>query len=231
MSKLPLINQTNCAANITFCLRVDGDQDRCFYNFQCLKPAGSLIMGNHLLSNVPYPILGFLFIKVVRMKELFEDEKRKETDVRDTGVALDYGMFYTMGLTLVMIGVMSACYHICPTSINFQFDTTYMHLLAIFMYFSLFKSRHPDVAPDAIAAFSMLAFSVTLGVLLSNSDRHIINLMQVISVYTDGPFKLILKSFLAGIYIWFCATMAIIFYGVDKKKGDKSWGWIQVILL
>ena len=55
--------------------------------------------------------------------------------------------------------------------------------------------------------------------------------MQVISVYTDGPFKLILKSFLAGIYIWFCATMAIIFYGVDKKKGDKSWGWIQVILL
>ena len=188
-------------------------------------------MGNHLLSNVPYPILGFLFIKVVRMKELFEDEKRKETEVWDTGVALDYGMFYTMGLTLVMIGVMSACYHICPTSINFQFDTTYMHLLAIFMYFSLFKSRHPDVAPDAIAAFSMLAFSVTLGVLLSNSDCHIINLMQVISVYTDGPFKLILKSFLAGIYIWFCATMAIIFYGVDKKKGDKSWGWIQVILL
>jgi len=142
----------------------DGDQDRCFYNFRCLKPTGSLAMGNHLLSNIGYPILGCLFIKVVRMKELFELEKRKENDVRDKGVALDYGLFYTMGLTLAMIGVMSACYHICPTSINFQFDTTYMHLLAIFMYFSLFKSRHPDVAPDAIAAFSLLAFSVSLGV-------------------------------------------------------------------
>ena len=84
-------------------------------------------MGNHLLSNIPYPILGLLFIKVVRMKELFEIEKRNETEIRDTGVALDYGMFYTMGLTLIMIGMMSACYHICPTSINFQFDTTYMH--------------------------------------------------------------------------------------------------------
>lgn len=134
-------------------------------------------MGNHLLSNISYPILGLLFAKVVRMKELFELEKKKEDQVinkgvrgppgRDhvhKGVALDYDLFYTMGLTLTMIGVMSACYHVCPTTINLQFDTTYMHLLAIFMSFSLFKSRHPDVAPDAVAAFCMLSFSVSLGV-------------------------------------------------------------------
>ena len=124
------------------------------------------MMGNHLLSNISYPILGILFTKVVRMKELFELEKRKENEESDKGVTLDYDLFYTMGLTLTMIGVMSACYHVCPTSINLQFDTTYMHLLAIFMYFSLFKSRHPDVAPDAIAAFSMLAFTVSLGVFI-----------------------------------------------------------------
>merc|ERR1719278_489095 len=147
------------------------------------------------------------------MKELFELEKRKETEIRDTGVALDYDMFYTMGLTLVMIGVMSACYHICPTSINFQFDTTYMHLLAIFMYFSLFKSRHPDIAPDAIAAFSMLAFSVSVGVIS-------------VHIPETSAFQLILKSLLAGIYLWFCATVMIIFYGVDRKEDDKSWGWI-----
>ena len=103
-------------------------------------------MGNHLLSNISYPILGLLFAKVVRMKELFELEKKKEDQVinkgvrgppgRDhvhKGVALDYDLFYTMGLTLTMIGVMSACYHVCPTTINLQFDTTYMHLLAIRM--------------------------------------------------------------------------------------------------
>ena len=116
-----------CPLTSLFFPRDDGDQDRCFYNFQCLKPAGSLIMGNHLLSNISYPILGLLFTKVVRMKELFELEKRKENEVSDKGVALDYGLFYTMGLTLTMIGVMSACYHVCPTTINLQFDTTYMH--------------------------------------------------------------------------------------------------------
>ena len=125
------------------------------------------MMGNHLLSNISYPILGILFTKVVRMKELFELEKRKENEESDKGVTLDYDLFYTMGLTLTMIGVMSACYHVCPTTVNLQFDTTYMHLLAIFMSFSLFKSRHPDVAPDAVAAFSLLAFSVSLGVFIT----------------------------------------------------------------
>ena len=188
-------------------------------------------MGNHLLSNIGYPILGCLFIKVVRMKEIFELEKRKENEVRDKGVALDYGLFYTMGLTLAMIGVMSACYHICPTSINFQFDTTYMHLLAIFMYFSLFKSRHPDVAPDAIAAFSLLAFSVSLGVSIKSNSHHRTNPTQVVSVYISGAFQLILKCFVTGIYLWFCATVSIVFYGVDRKENDESWGWIEVILL
>ena len=151
-----------------FICRDEGDQDRCFYNFKCLKPAGHLTMGNHLLSNIGYPILGLLFIKVVRMKEIIEREKRRTKGIRDKGVALDYGLFYTMGMTLFMIGVMSACYHLCPTSINFQFDTTYMHLLAIFMAFNLFKGRHPDIAPDAVAAFSLLAFSVSLGVSINS---------------------------------------------------------------
>ena len=146
------------------CPRNGGDQDRCFYNFQCMKPIGPFSMGNHILSNIGYIVLGVLFLKVVRMRELLEREKRKENEVSDKGVALDYGLFYTMGLNMVMIGLMSACYHICPTGINFQFDTTYMHLLSIFMLLSLFKSRHPDVAPDAIAVFSLLAFSVSLGV-------------------------------------------------------------------
>ena len=39
---------------------------------------------------------------------------------------------------------------------------------------------------------------------------------------------MILKCFFAGIYLWFCATVSIIFYGVDRKEDDESWGWIEV---
>ena len=54
--------------------------------------------------------------------------------------------------------------------------------------------------------------------------------MQVISVYISGAAQLMLKSFLAGIYLWFCAILSVAFYGVDRKEDDESWGWIQVIL-
>ena len=54
--------------------------------------------------------------------------------------------------------------------------------------------------------------------------------MQGISVYIAGAFELILKSFMTGIYLWFCATVSVVFYGVDRKEGDQSWGWIEVIL-
>jgi hypothetical protein len=67
-------------------------------------------------------------------------------------------------MTLIMIGVMSSCYHICPTNVTFQFDTTYMYALAILMVMTLYKSRHPDLAPDVISAFFLLALAVTLGV-------------------------------------------------------------------
>ena len=80
------------------------------------------------------------------------------------GIPKHDGIHYAMGWAMVMEGLMSTAYHVCPTTVNFQFDTTYMHLLSIFMLLSLFKSRHPDVAPDAIAVFSLLAFSVSLGV-------------------------------------------------------------------
>ena len=82
----------------------------------------------------------------------------------NTGTCASYSLFYTLGMTLFMIGVMSSCYHLCPTSVNFQFDTTYMYLLAIFMAINLFKSRHPDLSADATTAFALLAISVAIGV-------------------------------------------------------------------
>jgi len=92
------------------------------------------------------------------------EAKANGQPIYQTGTCASFSLFYTMGLTLAMIGVMSSCYHLCPTDVNFQFDTTYMYLLAIFMAINLFKSRHPDLSPDATTAFTFLAVSVAMGV-------------------------------------------------------------------
>ena len=149
-------------------------------------------MWNHILSNVGYMFLGLLFLMITMVKENVMMRRKLEQmglepttrgtwprilelrcelarayrDRQDhqTGTCASFSLFYTMGLTLFMIGVMSSCYHMCPTDVNFQFDTTYMYLLAIFMAINLFKSRHPDLSPDATTAFTLLAVSVAVGV-------------------------------------------------------------------
>ena len=100
------------------------------------------------------------------------EAKAQNKPIYQMGTCASFSLFYTMGLTLVMIGVMSSCYHLCPTNVNFQFDTTYMYLLAIFMAINLFKSRHPDLSPDATTAFTFLAVSVAMGV-SQNSEMPI----------------------------------------------------------
>ena len=37
------------------------------------------------------------------------------------GVPQYFGIYYAMGIGLIMEGFMSAFYHICPTNANFQF--------------------------------------------------------------------------------------------------------------
>ena len=70
---------------------------------------------------------------------------------RDTGIPESYGIFYAMGAALTLegsiflpnylltslllfTGVLSACYHICPTAENFQFDTTFMYCISVLVF-------------------------------------------------------------------------------------------------
>merc|ERR1719336_2629845 len=98
---------------------------------------------------------------------------KNESIMKDNyGVPTQYGLYYAMGLALFMEGVMSACYHVCPTNVTFQFDTTFMYLIAILMFMKLYQVRHADVAPDAVAVF------LGLGVALC---------LEIISIYHSGP--------------------------------------------
>lgn len=40
---------------------------------------------------------------------------------QDYGIPKHFGLFYAMGIALMMEGVLSACYHVCPNYSNFQF--------------------------------------------------------------------------------------------------------------
>ena len=60
-------------------LYLEGREDVCYYNFACLRAAGSLPPFNNVISNSGYVILGFLFLFIVwRRSYLLRQERRNK---------------------------------------------------------------------------------------------------------------------------------------------------------
>lgn len=75
---------------------------------------------NHVYSNIGYVLLGMLFVLIVRKRQNahFKHEAvvEEDDDLQVVGLPPQYGLFYAMGFSLIMEGIMSACYHVRPAS-------------------------------------------------------------------------------------------------------------------
>lgn len=91
-----------------------------------------------------------------------------------------------MGTALMMEGLLSACYHVCPNYTNFQFgecrpgaapgaapspadrcrpaDTSFMYMIAGLCMLKLYQKRHPDINASAYSAYACLAVVIFFSV-------------------------------------------------------------------
>lgn len=118
-----------------------GNEDLCYFNFKCLHSLGQLTAFNHIFSNIAYVLLGFLFLFIVFISK---GRRKRRPELANKGLFTHYGIFYAMGSALVMEGLMSSFYHVCPTHLNFQFDTCFMYVTAMLCLVKIYQSRHPD---------------------------------------------------------------------------------------
>jgi len=140
------------------------------------------------------------------MKQINLDEREK-TSIRKFGIPHQYGIYYTMGGALAMEGFMSACYHVCPTTISFQFDTTFMYLLAILMYIKLYQNRHPDTSSNSIQAFLILGAALIL---------------EAISIYFSS---VTFWFFFCVIYFLFILILAANIFNIENKERARQDNW------
>uniref|UniRef100_A0A452T6P0 SID1 transmembrane family member 2 n=1 Tax=Ursus maritimus TaxID=29073 RepID=A0A452T6P0_URSMA len=113
-------------------VNVTGNQDICYYNFLCAHPLGNLSAFNNILSNLGYILLGLLFLLIILQREINHNRALLRNDLYalECGIPKHFGLFYAMGTALMMEGLLSACYHVCPNYTNFQFDTSFMYMIA-----------------------------------------------------------------------------------------------------
>ncbi|XP_040281911.1 SID1 transmembrane family member 2 isoform X2 [Bufo bufo] len=148
-------------------VNVTGNQDICYYNFLCAHPLGSLSAFNNILSNLGYIMLGLLFLIIVLHKELHHNHCRMyiKGQMEECGIPKHFGLFYAMGTALMMEGLLSACYHVCPNYTNFQFDTSFMYMIAGLCMLKLYQKRHPDINASAYSAYACLAIVIFFSVI------------------------------------------------------------------
>ncbi|KAM9173514.1 SID1 transmembrane family member 1 isoform 1-T1 [Pangshura tecta] len=147
-------------------VNVTGNQDICYYNFLCAHPLGVLSAFNNVLSNVGHVLLGCLFLLIVLRRDILHRRslEAKDTYTLEYGIPKHFGLFYAMGIALMMEGVLSACYHVCPNYSNFQFDTSFMYMIAGLCMLKLYQTRHPDINASAYSAYASFAVVICLAV-------------------------------------------------------------------
>jgi len=166
-----------------------GNNDLCYYNFLCSFPMGDVQDFNHLLSNIGYVAFGLTFVGIVfyrkhlHDKKLDNDKKLEREDskqIEPTGIPQHVGIFYAMGFALISEGFLSACYHACPTTENFQFDTTFMYVIAVLCFIKIYQFRHNNASSNAYKVFfgiAMVMFLEVLGIFMGNTFFWILSLV------------------------------------------------------
>ncbi|KAM4590352.1 SID1 transmembrane family member 2 isoform 2-T2 [Fundulus diaphanus] len=156
-------------------VNVTGNQDICYYNFLCAHPLGALSAFNNILSNLGYVMLGLLFLLIVLKRDVIHNRAlvRNDLNALECGIPKHFGVYYAMGTALMMEGLLSACYHVCPNYTNFQFDTSFMYMIAGLCMLKLYQKRHPDINASAYTAYACLAgviFFSVLGVVFGRGN-------------------------------------------------------------
>ncbi|KAK3082788.1 hypothetical protein FSP39_005310 [Pinctada imbricata] len=186
-------------------LNVTGDLDICYYNFNCAHPLGPVTSFNNVFSNIGYVLLGILFIILVWRRNLVYPSTMAFSMVWD--------------LALIMEGVMSACYHICPNYSNFQFDTSFMYIIACLCMLKIYQTRHPDISAKAHTSYLIMAlviFIAVIGVIYSSS------VFWVIFAVVDMTFYLVLSIHIYYMGRWKIGQIGTSFLGNNSELGIET---------
>eukprot|EP00095_Tigriopus_kingsejongensis_P005827 snap_masked-scaffold425_size175135-processed-gene-0.10 protein:Tk05827 transcript:snap_masked-scaffold425_size175135-processed-gene-0.10-mRNA-1 annotation:"sid1 transmembrane family member 1" len=173
-------------------LLTSGNQDICYYNFLCSVPLGAVKDFNHIYSNIWYMTFGLLFVIFTNYRKRvhlrFVESVAKSDNGENSkqyGIPQHHGILYAMGFAMMFEGILSACYHVCPTNENFQFDTTFMYVIAVLSFMKIYQFRHPDVASNAYKVFfglGLVMFFEVMGIFYESTLFWILSLVAYLGL-------------------------------------------------
>ena len=173
----------------------------CYYNFKCKHEYGIIPSLNNFISNAMYIVLGIVYLITVKLKSI-------NSDIKDM-VLFNKSLYYCLGFCLIFEGIASSLYHICPSKLNLQFDTTFMFIGIVMSYLALYNNRHIGLICDAFK-FYFILFLVM-----------ILNIVSLVKKTNSTHWWIWLFTFMIVVYCLFF-TSVYIFVGKNYDLDLKS---------
>ena len=175
----------------------------CYYNFKCLNNLGVIPAFNSIISNILYIIYGFIFIIIVKLNN-YKNDFSVESDIYKYKSPY---LYYSLGIALIFEGICSATYHICPTKLNFQFDTTFMYIGGILMFITIYNKRNEE--PEPMKIYNFLGFLIFL------------NILPLSGITTDFEYYFWSVIFIFVAYVMITVSIHL-YYGKDYELNIES---------
>ena len=208
--------------------RYAGNQDICYFNFKCLYRVGYIEDFGHILSNFSYVISGIIFLCIVRQrkekyhKAVKKHKKSSSSQLWNCGIPEQFGIYEALAIALMMEGVLSSCYHICPTKRNFQFDTTFMYIIAMLLFLKVYQFRHPDITLKARIIFLLMSIPLIIEVVsyfTTELTFWIVFCLITISIVAYFVVHIVTLGTLTDTHVW-TFDLSKVKEVCKKKKND-----------
>lgn len=230
-------------------VNVIGNQDICYYNFFCVYLLGNFSVFNNIFSNLGYILLGLFFLFIILQWEINYNWVLLCNDfyVLECGIFKYFGLFYVMGIVLMMEGLFSVCYYVCFNYINFQFDILFMYMIVGFCMLKFYQKWYLDINVSVYSVYVCLViviFFFVLGVVFGKGNMVfwivffiiyiIVILFFSIQFYYMGCWKLDLGIFCCIFYvfyidcIWQCSGLFYVDCMVLLVMGNVI-NWLLVV--
>jgi len=166
----------------------------CYYNFKCKKDLDGIPAFNNIISNIFYVFFGLLFIVIVRLSWKFSTD-----GINSLGVHKDPSLYYSLGIVLVLEGLCSSAYHICPSKLNFQFDTTFMFIGSALMGITLYSKRNYHHIASPMKFYTVMSLLIFVNMLPLAGLAHGVEIWFWVIIFIIMAYLMVFGS----IYIYY----------------------------
>jgi hypothetical protein len=166
----------------------------CYYNFKCKRDLDGIPAFNNIISNIFYVFFGLLFIVIVRLSWKFSTD-----GINSLGVHKDPSLYYSLGIVLILEGLSSSAYHVCPSKLNFQFDTTFMFIGSALMGITLYSKRNYKNLATPMKFYSIMSLIIFVNMLPLAGLAHGVEIWFWVIIFIIMAYIMIFGS----IYIYY----------------------------